>query len=389
MTAALPTRQIAELLLTRAYEDLPEDVTERAKLVILDSLGCALYGLNEPLTKIAAIELLDRELVPADLLPGGMADAHPTTAAGLRSMIGHAVDFDDSLITVSVHAGSITTASIFSHVANQPISGREALLALACGYDAAHRVGKLLTPEHSDWGLHCTGTLGVFAAATTTAKLLGLKREGFQTALGLAATQAAGLKCSFGTMAKPFNSGHAASSGVLAARLAARGFSASQQPLEDERGFLVNLRGQSADKWAIADENTHALRHSAIKLFAACHEIHPTVYALQVLQEKHDLSPERITSVELEVSADASRIANVGEPKSALEAKFSFSHVAACALAGYEMTTGAPYSDDAVSSPQVVALREKVRVRALPQMGKACTNLSIELTSGKKNQTGV
>src|SRR5260370_8077118 len=107
----------------------------------------------------------------------------------------------------------------------RPSSGREVIPAFAAGYETACRIGAALQPGHYNLGFHSTGTVGAFGAAAACARLLGLDSEATAMAFGIAGTQAAGLKSQFGTMCKPLHAGKAAQNGLLAARLAARGFS--------------------------------------------------------------------------------------------------------------------------------------------------------------------
>src|SRR5690606_33225606 len=118
-------------------------------------------------------------------------------------------------------------------------SGRDFLTAFIAGFETECRVGTLVAPDHYARGFHATGTVGTFGAAAACAHLARLDTGTWAMALGLAGTQAAGLKCMFGTMAKPLHAGKAASNGLLAFRLAQRGFTANPQVLETEQGFAA------------------------------------------------------------------------------------------------------------------------------------------------------
>ena len=113
------------------------------------------------------------------------------------------------------------------------------ITAFVAGYETACRIGAALRPGHYDLGFHSTGTVGCFGAAAACARLLGLDAEATAPALGIAGTQAAGLKSQFGTMCKPFHAGKASQNGLLAARLAARGFSSRADIVECEQGFAA------------------------------------------------------------------------------------------------------------------------------------------------------
>ena len=104
------------------------------------------------------------------------------------------------------------------------LSGKAALEAFILGFEVETRIGMGMGMKHYDRGWHATSTFGRFGAAVAAGKLLGLSLEEMKMALGLAGTQAAGLRLVFGTMTKPFHPGKCAFDGVLSALLAQRGF---------------------------------------------------------------------------------------------------------------------------------------------------------------------
>ena len=150
---------------------------------------------------------------------------------------GHALDYDDVNLAMPGHPSVAILPGLLALAEERQSTGREVIAAFVAGYETACRIGMAMRPGHYDRGFHATGTVGVFGAAAACARLLGLDAEATGRALGIAGTQAAGLKSQFGTMCKPFHAGKAAQNGLLAARLAARGFSSRPDLVECEQGF--------------------------------------------------------------------------------------------------------------------------------------------------------
>src|SRR5438477_12251814 len=117
------------------------------------------------------------------------------------------------------------------------VADRAAATTFVAGYEAECRIGRAVGVDHYQRGFHATGTVGTFGAAAACSRLLGLDAPTIAVALGIAGTQAAGLKSMFGTMGKPLHAGKASVNGLLAARLASRGFTANAAVLETEQGF--------------------------------------------------------------------------------------------------------------------------------------------------------
>ena len=379
-----PTQSLAKLSVNLSFDGLPGDVVDMAKLCLLDNLGCAFRGAREDLVQILGREIADRGIQAQDCLPGRLGVLRPSNKAMLYAAAGHAVDFDDTLTIASAHAGSPVMGSVVALLPHSRSSGKRVLEAIVSGYEVAARIASMLKPEHSLNGLHCTGTVGVFAAAATSAKLLGLSEDETRTAFGLAATQSAGLKCSFGTMAKPFNAAHAASSGVIAARLASAGFTASKSSLEDSRGFLANFVGQEnpAD-WKVWASDEFGIHMNAFKLHAACHEIHPALDAITALRNEHGFSGADVEALTVATSAYSLKVATVGVPKDGLECKFSFAQAAASLLAGLDMAADETYSDAVLGREDVNALRDRIEIKAGEGLRSGQAQVDVSLLSGR------
>jgi 2-methylcitrate dehydratase PrpD len=210
--------------------------------------------------------------------------------------------------------------------------------------------------------------VGTFGAAAACAHALRLDSEQWLHAFGIAGTTAAGLKSMFGTMCKPLHAGRAASNGLAAAKLAARGFSSNPAVLETDQGFGTTQTSTFSPEEALKDlgEKFH-IRSVLFKYHAACYLTHSSIEALLRLKEKHGLTPDRVESVTLRVPPIHLSVCNIQEPQTPLEGKFSLRFTAALALAGDD-TSERAFSHESVRDPALVAMRDRVNVEPVEHL---------------------
>ncbi|HEY0420773.1 MAG TPA: MmgE/PrpD family protein [Acetobacteraceae bacterium] len=230
--------QVAREIVRRArairHAELPDEVRALARQCVLDMLGVALAGAGDPLVRILAAELEEQGGAPVAGVVGLKLRLPALSAALLNGTIAHALDYDDVNLAMPGHPSVAVLPAVLALAEERGSSGAALIEAFVAGYETACRVGRLIAPGHYDGlGFHATGTVGTFGAAAGCAHLLGLDEEATLHAMGIAATQAAGLKSMFGNMYKPLHAGRAAQAGLLAARLAARGFTAQLDSYSD------------------------------------------------------------------------------------------------------------------------------------------------------------
>jgi 2-methylcitrate dehydratase PrpD len=285
-----------------------------------------------------------------------------------NGQMGHLLDFDDTHMGgVVLHTSSPVLAALLALAeraqSRAPVSGADLMLAYAVGFEAGVRSGRT-APGHHKGGWHLTGTLGSIAAGAACGRLLGLDAQRLTYAMGIAATQAAGMQQNRGTMCKSFHAGKAATNGVLAALLAERGFDSSQEIIEGKRGFAriysdVAAPGELTDglggRWLI-ETNGH-------KPYACGVVLHPLIDAVTAIRARDRIDPAAVSEISLRVHPLVLSITGVVEPSSGLQSKFSFRHSAAVALA--DGAAGiAQYADARAADPMVAALRRKVQAVA-------------------------
>jgi 2-methylcitrate dehydratase PrpD len=340
------------------FDDLPAEVTWVGRHCLLDWCGCALAGSREPLARLLRDELAGEG--PATVL-GAARTADTRGAALANGAAGHALDFDDTHTRMPGHPTAPVLPAALAVAEQLDASGERLLAAFVAGVEVECRVGALLAPGHYGAGWHATGTVGTLGAAAAVAHLLGLDPERTTHALALAATQAAGLKASFGTMAKPLHAGKAATDGLLAARLAAGGFTGNPAVLEAPQGLAAATVRETPDP-AVLDrlEDRWTIRDTLFKYHAACYLTHAAINAALDLADRVEV--DDIDRVEVRVGPDLRDVCDIAEPATGLEGKFSLRATTAMALLGDDTTDMASYSDTRMADPDLVALRDRVSV---------------------------
>ncbi|MBI3517657.1 MAG: MmgE/PrpD family protein, partial [Proteobacteria bacterium] len=228
-----------------------------------------------------------------------------------------------------------------------------------------------------------------FGAAAAAGKLLGLDHKRMVWALGIAATQSAGLRESFGSMCKSLHSGRAAQNGLSAALLARQSFTAAEQGIEGKRGF-AHVTSTTQNFAAITDGlgASFELMRNTYKPFACGLVVHPTIDACLRLRAAHKLSESQIERVDVAVHPIVLELTAKRTPRTGLEGKFSVFHSAAIALIDGDAQE-AQYSDARVIDPTVAGLTARVHASAAPTLGKEAATVTITLRDGRTVETHV
>lgn len=285
-----------------------------------------------------------------------------------------------------MHPTVPVAAALLALAAQRRLCGADFLAALALGIETACRLGNAVGPAHYEGGWHISATCGVFGAAAACGRALGLDATRMTHALGIAATSAAGLRLMLGSEAKCFNLGHAAKSGLLAALLAARGFTSSPRALEAPRGFLAVLAdgGDAAAVTRGLGEEWELLTN-AYKPYPCGVVMHAAIDACLDLRAAQPLDAGVIARVELRVAPLAIQLCGNPAPRDGLEAKLSLAHGAAVALT--EGAAGVAQFDDAhARDAALAALRARVVLVADPGLDKAQAGVRVTLGDGGRRE---
>src|SRR5947199_9900425 len=378
------TRTLAAQASAVTYESLPKPVRELARQCVLDYYGVALAGADDPLATILLDELAEAGGAPQASIIGREAKLPALSAALVNGSIGHALDYDDVNLAMPGHPSVAILPGLIALAEQRNSTGRDVVAAFVAGYETACRIGMALRPGHYDRGFHATGTVGCFGAAAACARLLGLDAEGTARALGIAGTQAAGLKSQFGTMCKPFHAGKASQSGLLAARLATRGFSSRPDLVECEQGFaLTHGPDFNAEAALAAPASGFHIFANLFKYHAACYLTHGPIESARALRERHGVKPEQIARMTLSLDKSCERICNIPAPTDGLQAKFSLRQTVAMALSGVDTASLDAYSETTATDAALVSLRERIELDFRDDCPEAAAELAATLRDGR------
>src|SRR5258708_6419372 len=328
------------------YEGLPESVRALARQCVLDYYGCALAGAADPLVGILLDEMDEAGGGPQAGIIAAAARLPVLSGAFVHGAAGPALDYDDVNLAMPGHPSVAILPGLLALAERLKSSGRKVITAFVAGYETACRIGSAMSPGHYELGFHSTGTIGCLGAAAACARLLGLDAEATARALGIAGTQAAGLKSQFRTMCKPFPAGKPSHSGLLAARLAVRGFSSRTDLVECVQGVAATHGPDFHPEAALAtpDKGFH-IYANLFKYHAACYLTHAPIECGPRLREQHRLAPADIAGITLTVDRGTDRVCNIPSPTDGLQAKFSLRQTVAMALSGVDTARLRAHSD--------------------------------------------
>jgi 2-methylcitrate dehydratase PrpD len=383
--AADLTRVLAGKAAALAYNDLPALARELARQCVLDYVGVGLAGAGDELVQLLLDEMAEVGGAPQASIIGHERQLPALSAALVNGAAAHALDYDDVNMAMPGHPSVAILPGLLALAELRRSSGREVITAFVAGYETACRIGMALSPGHYNLGFHSTGTIGSFGAAAACARLLGLDTEATAIALGIAGTQAAGLKSQFGTMCKPFHAGKAAQNGLLAARLAARGFTSRGDIVECVQGFAPTHGPECSPEAALAtpEAGLH-LFANLFKYHAACYLTHAPIECARRLREEHRLSPDAISGITLRLDGSCERVCNIPAPVDGLQSKFSLRQTVAMALSGVDTASLDVYSVANARDAGLIRLRERVTLDWQDNWPQTLSELELELVDGRR-----
>jgi len=298
------TRAIAKFVSELEYEDIPAAVIDRIKLLVLDSLGCALYGSGLEWSRILRSTLGKIDLTRACGVWGTPERLSAPHAALVNGTLIQSFELDDVHRQGVLHVGAVTLPPLLAVTELRPgMSGRDFLRAAVAGYEIGPRVGKCMGPEHIGQGWHSGATVGVFSAAAGAAAALRLSTKQTVHALGIAGTQSSGLMAAqYGAMVKRMHAGRAAQSGLYGALLAEDGFTGIVDVFESPYGGFCSTFSRSTDRFNLNElssglgERWESLRIS-LKFYSCVGSNHTSLDAIKALQQEAPFGPDDIDSI--------------------------------------------------------------------------------------------
>lgn len=393
------TRTVARYSHETDLGGAPEAALDQARRTLVDTVAVAVAGSREPAVRIVRDTVATAQDGPAQVLANG-SRATAADAALLGAVAGHALDYDDVVDHIYGHPSVVLWPAVLAAGQSVRATERQIIEAYLAGFDVQMALAEGIdVRRHYARGWHSTATLGVVAAAAGAARLLCPDVESTARALGIAASMAGGSRQNFGTMTKPLHAGLAARDGVLAAVLAADGFTADESQLEGPLGYFAlydtgeQLAGVTA---ALGDEPGTAIlrRRINVKKYPACYNTQRMSDAALDLFTSSGRA-EDIKRVRVTVEPGGLDPLIHHRPRSGLEGKFSAEYVVAAALFDGRLGLDT-YTDAAVSRPEIQALVERVDVteQRVPPLGpaewdQAYAVIRLELADGSVRKTRV
>jgi 2-methylcitrate dehydratase PrpD len=377
------TRTLVRRALALKRQDLAPEVAELARQCLLDVLGVALAGHDDPLPRLVASDQRAQGGRPEARVLGTGERLTVRQAALVNGCAAHALDFDDVNLFINGHPSAVLAPALLALADARDASGADFFMAFVAGYEFACRAGEVVEPGHYARGYHATSSVGVLGVALGCARLLGLDEARTLDAVGIAATSAAGLKCMFGTPCKPLHAGQAARNGLEAALWAAQGLVSRPDVLECAQGFARTLSPDFHPEAALADPSRFYLRDTLFKYHAACYGTHSAIEAALALRRDHALQPADIERVLIRVERIADTTCNIAAPATPSEARFSLRFATAMALAGVDTGDLAMFSEATLAGPELQRLRAATRVELMEGWTTMESEVEVALRDGR------
>ncbi|HET9576408.1 MAG TPA: MmgE/PrpD family protein [Usitatibacter sp.] len=383
---------------------IPKDVAYLGKRSVLDGIGLALAGARSECGHIAQKYLANLGIAASEgsTVIGSSLRLPARFAAFANGLAIHADDYDDTQLAVLkdrvygllTHPTAPALPPALALAERDHRSGADLMLAYQLGVEVECKVAEAIMPRHYQQGFHSTATCGSIGAAAAAAKLLGLDRDATRRALSIGATQAGGLRENFGTMTKPFHAGRACENGVVAAEIAALGFTASPNGLEADRGFFraagggfaaEMIDGKLGNPWTFQSPGVSIKPHPSGSL------THPGMGAMLELIRKHDIQPAQVKRVSVGTNHNMPNALIHHQPRNELQAKFSMEFCMAVLL--LERRAGLQqFTDEVVNRADVQAMIGKVSFGVHPEaeaagFDKMTTLIEVELKDGQVLRT--
>jgi aconitate decarboxylase len=363
------TRAIAQFVSQINYDSIPNEVIQRIKLLILDSLGCALYGSALEWSRILRATLAGVDSTKACCVWGTNELLSAPHAALINGTLIQSFELDDVHRQGVLHVGAVTLPPLLAITEIRPgLSGRDFLKSAVAGYEIGPRVGKCMGPQHIGQGWHSGATVGVFSAVSGAAAALRLSGEQTVHALGIAGTQSSGLMAAqYGAMVKRMHAGRAAQSGLYGALLAEAGFTGIVDVFESPYGGFCSTFSRSNDRFNLDELSWELGRvwetmRISLKFYSCVGSNHTTLDAIRAMQKKTPFGADDIASIV--VHGSQVTVEHVGwpyQPQGLVSAQLNLPFCVATLLLEGDVFVD-QFTDDVVDDKRRIELSKKISV---------------------------
>ncbi len=359
--------ELAKRIAEMRYEDIPEEAVLWAKISFIDTIACALAGIQEEGPSIVSRVLASPKGTGGSLIWGSNQRTSALDAAAINGISAHALDYDDCNNSLAGHPSAAVLPATLALAESLGASGRDVILAYVTGFEAQAQIAHAVHLHHYEKGWHPTSTIGIFGATAASARMLGLTVSQIANALGIAVSLSSGVKANFGTMTKSLHAGECSRNGLYAALLAKEGFTASMEAFEHKQGFFEVYNGPGnydASKMleAWGDPLDILKPGVGLKQYPCCAGTHSAIDAMISLRERHGLTPETVLKIESITHGRALVHTNRPNPQSTLDAKFSVQYCIARALLHGDVTFE-HFEGDAYCAPEIREILSRIETK--------------------------
>ncbi len=365
------TNAVKRFIATTTLKSIPPDAIQQAKRCVIDGLGVILAGSTvrgSAIVREYVKSVTDKK--EATALGPERLMAPVSLAAMANGASGHAMDYDDTQLSTTPDRtfGLLTHPTLPPLAASLAISerlglsGAAFLEAFLIGFEVECKIAEAIDPNHYERGFHSSGTVGTFGAAAAAAKLLKLSDQQLGHMLAIASSMASGIRVNFGTMTKPLHVARACENGIVAADLAARGFTGGDEGLDGPWGFFqVFGGGADLDRLIPVLGTPYAIVSPgvSIKPYPCGSLSHPSLDAMLKVVVDYDLKPEQVRAVRLRAGSNILEPLRYKTAKTELEAKFSIPFLLSSILIRRKAGIR-EFTDEFVASEPVQRMMERV-----------------------------
>lgn len=381
------TMQVAKWAARTEYSDIPERAIHAAKRSILDAVGVASAGAGDAAVEIAIasyVSLMPANSVGDTPIIGRSLRLDKASATLINGISGHILDFDDTMPT-RLHVSATMLPPLLAIAAERKSSGRDLLTAFAVGVEVMARATLATFPDCTLLGWHGTGIMGTVGVAGGVGNMIRLDEKQMANAFGIAATQAAGLRLSFGTMSKSLNLGRAGVNGLVAASLASHGFTGGLGTFDEAGGFLELFRTDAdADVMRDGLGQTWKLDQNGFKPYPSGFVTHAAIDgAIALRHAAESILPHEVQRIVITVPPETLVLTGKTNPRTGLEGKFSVFHAVAAAYLDGDISLKS-FSDAAVLDSQTRALAGRVEAIVDASLSPDAATVEIVSASGSR-----
>jgi len=334
------TEKFADFCEQLRYEDLSHDVIKRTKLLILDTVGIiirARHDAESTSSLVSAIEKLEMSNGSCQVFSDNKSYS-PSAAALLNGTLAHSLDFDDTHAEASLHSSAPILAAALAAAEMNKSSGQQLITACVVGYEIQIRLGLAGgSSSHYKKGFHPTATCGIFGAAAAAGYLMGLTKEQYISAFGIALSQSAGSMqfLTDGAWTKRSHVGQAAQNGLSCAIMAAEGFKGPSKAFEGQWGYFHSYAsGGDMEKAVDGLGKKFETLNLGVKPYPSCRYSHAAIDGIIELKNELGFSTAELDDIDIGLSETALNIigyplSDKQNPKSVVDGQFSMPFCAA------------------------------------------------------------